>query len=226
MGAGLGAIVGAWAADRADPTVAIIIFLAGLGIILVNRTFWLRQAGLCLVALGLIWVRIALGPAPDPGWPATVPDRTRVILEGTVSEEPAARGRGQELWVDLQARRSDLGVEPVNGRLVVGTAYAGPVLPGDRVVISGTLRVPGRSPDFDYRAWLAARGVGRIISDGTVLAVEPGDSLMALAGRVRRWLGLNLKSRLSADEAALAEGLLLGGRSGLSDRVREAFNRS
>lgn len=226
MGAGLGAVLGAWTADRADPAAAFVIILAGLGIILANRTFWVQQAGLGLAALGLIWVRVALGPAPDPGWPATVPDRTRAVLEGTVGEEPVARGSGQELWVDLEARRSELGGEPVAGRVVVRTAYAGPVMPGDRVVISGTLRVPGRSPDFDYRAWLAARGVSRIVYDGTVLAVEPGDSLMALAGRARRWLGVNLKSRLSADEAALAEGLLLGGRSGLSAEAREAFNRT
>jgi len=226
VGAGLGAVLGAWTADRAEPAAAFVIILAGLGIILVSRTFWVRQAGLGLAALGLTWVRVALGPSPDPGWPATVPDRTRAVLEGTVGEEPAARGSGQELWVDLEARRSELGREPVAGRIVVRTAYAGPVVPGDRVVISGTLRIPGRSPDFDYRAWLAARGVSRIVYDGTVLAVEPGDSLTALAGRARRWLGASLKDRLPADEAALAEGLLLGGRSGLSADAREAFNRT
>lgn len=226
MGAGAGAVLGAWAADRADPAAAAVIILAGLGIIVVNRAFWLRQAGLGLIALGLVWARIALSPAPDPGWPATLPDRTRAVFEGTVLQEPAARGRGQELWVDLQARRSELGVEPVSGRVVVRTAYAGPVLPGDRVVISGTLRVPGRSPDFDYRAWLGARGVSRIVYDGTVLAVEPGDFPVTLAGRVRRWLGANLRSRLSADEAALAGGLVLGLRSGLSAEAQEAFNRT
>ncbi len=226
MGAGAGAILGAWAAGRADPAAAVIIALAGLAIILVNRTFWLRQVGLGFIALGLVWVRLALGPAPDPGWPATVPDRTRAVFEGTVLQEPAARGRDQELWVDLESRRSDLGTELASGRVVVRTAYAGPVLPGDRVVISGTLRVPGRTPDFDYRAWLAARGVSRIVYDGTVLAVEPGDSPAALAGRVRRWLGANLRSRLPADEAALAEGLVLGLRSGLSAAAQEAFNRT
>jgi len=66
VGAGLGAVLGAWTADRADPAAAFVIVLAGLGIILANRTFWVRQAGLGLATLGLIWVRVALGPALTP----------------------------------------------------------------------------------------------------------------------------------------------------------------
>ena len=226
MGPGVGAILGAWTSAWADGTAGVVIALAGLGIIVLNRAFWVRQAGLGLVVWGLLWGRIAFGPVPDPGWPATAADGTRTVLEGTVLGEPAGRAAGQEVWLELTGRRSALGWEPAAGRVVVRTAYAGPLLPGDRVVISGTLRLAGRSPDFDYRAWLAARGVSRVIYDGKVLAVEPGQSLETVAGRVRRWLGANLRSRLPPDEAALAEGLLLGLRSGLSAEAREAFNRT
>ena len=226
MGAGIGALMAAWAADRADPTAATVVALAGLGILLLNRNFWVRQAGLGLAVWGLLWVCIAFGPAPDPGWPAVAADGTRAVLEGTVLDEPIPRAAGQEVWLGLTGRRSELGWEPAAGRVVVRTAYPGPILPGDRVVISGTLRVPGRSPDFDYRAWLAARGVSRVVYDGKVLAVEPGEALTTLAGRVRRRLGTNLRSRLPSDEAALAEGLLLGLRSGLSAETRAAFNRT
>lgn len=226
MGAGVGALLGAWSSAGADGTAGAVIALAGLGILLLNRNFWVRQAGLGLVVWGLLWVRIAFGPAPDPGWPAVTANGTRAVLEGTVLDEPIPRAAGQEVWLGLTGRRSELGWEPVAGRVVVRTAYPGPILPGDRMVISGTLRVPGRSPDFNYRAWLAARGVSRVVYDGKVLAVEPGESLTTLAGRMRRWLGTNLRSRLSSDEAALAEGLLLGLRSGLSAEAREAFNRT
>lgn len=226
MGAGIGALLGAWSSAGADGTAGAVIALAGLGIILLNRSFWLRQAGLGLAAWGLLWGRIAFGPVPDPGWPATAADGTRTVLEGTVLGEPTARAAGQEVWLELTGRRSALGWDPAAGRVVARTAYPGPILPGDRVVISGTLRVPGRSPDFDYRAWLAARGVSRVMYDGKVLAVEPGESLETVAGRVRRWLGANLRSWLPSEEATLAEGLLLGLRSGLSAEAREAFNRT
>ena len=91
---------------------------------------------------------------------------------------------------------------------------------------NGKLETPPAFEDFDYRDYLARRGIGSIINypQRSLLATGQGNPIQAWVYDVRGELSSALEDALPEPEAALAQGILLGRRASLPDDLRQDLN--
>ncbi len=100
-------------------------------------------------------------------------------------------------------------------------------LPGDQITVQGKLESPPVFDGFDYRAYLAQRGIAATMFRPKVLEYDKGDNS---AGRwlteQRLKLDRALQRSLPEPEASLAAGIAYGRDDGLSREMKEQYNRS
>ncbi len=112
---------------------------------------------------------------------------------------------------------------------VPGRLY-GAVVYGERVHVVGQGEIPPKFSDFDYRAYLAQRGVFavmRVDKNGAVERVGyAGNVLLRIGDILRQKLLGKLDRVLPKEEAGLAHGIIFGDRTVLSDSLAAAFRRT
>ncbi len=114
---------------------------------------------------------------------------------------------------------------PVQGDLLVQAGRFPAFAYGDRVRAGGQLITPPTFDDFDYAAYLGARGIHSLLRRGRLeqIATDQGHPFWAALYRLRA-AGSDLLNRvLPEPAAALANGMLLGIESGIPPAVDEAF---
>ncbi|MCX6093304.1 MAG: ComEC/Rec2 family competence protein [Candidatus Bipolaricaulota bacterium] len=101
---------------------------------------------------------------------------------------------------------------------------------GDRLRLRGSVKAPPQFTDFDYRAYLAEQSVFAVMSVDGSLGIERlgrgGSSILRVGNVFRDRLLRRLDEALSAENAALARGLLFGETTALSNEVSDAFRRT
>ena len=204
--------------------VAFVLILAVLfgGAILFaesRRVYSLAAVFLLCVAFGMVRSAVADTPAPE----AFMRDsKHRVSYEGVVVSDPDVREKNQRIGIEV----GDVGmlaVMPLSASVVVG----------DRVRVYGTLSLPqafetdnGRT--FRYDKYLQARGIRFLISFGSIYTVEPAPwySVPAALARIKHSFLDGLNRALPMPDAALAGGIVIGGKTGLGTALQDAFTRS
>ncbi len=100
---------------------------------------------------------------------------------------------------------------------------------GDRVQLSGSIRLPQPFDGFDYPTYLARRGVFATMSAGEegVERLGPGaSSLVRWGDRMRQTIMRRFDRRLAPDVSAVARSLLFGDRAVLPAPIEEAFSKT
>ena len=97
---------------------------------------------------------------------------------------------------------------------------------GDLLELQGELQTPPAFDDFDYREYLARRGIGSLIAypQARVLAQGQGSAFRSALIGVRGRLSVALADALPEPEASLATGVLLGKRARLPADLTEDMN--
>lgn len=190
--------------------------------------YWLKGRPLYLVALlfciftffGMLRASAADTPLPDAFLSAL---GSRVTYEGIVARDPDIREKTQRVTIRISEEDTDvlmLAVAPHQPRVWVG----------ERVRVSGTLALPepfatdgGRT--FRYDKYLEKDGVRFLLNFARLYPLEPAPwySVPALLARVKHAFLDGLKAALPPEHAALAGGIMIGGRTGFSTALREAF---
>jgi competence protein ComEC len=100
---------------------------------------------------------------------------------------------------------------------------------GDMLQVEGELETPPEFEDFDWRDYLARRGIHSLISypdHVELLAIgqgfEPREWIYQLRDRMSR----SLESNLHEPQASLAQAVLLGKRSTVPDELRESLSQA
>lgn len=172
-----------------------------------------------------------------------------VVLWGTVDDAPEMRASGVRFTLRADSALRDARGQRVRGDVLVtlGLPRANPwsgetpevpvypdLRPGDRIAVAGVL-LPARGArnpaDFDYRRFLALRGVHATLrADGasSVAVLAPPEALLtraanALRQRVRRALGANVQSE---EARAVLAALLVADRSNIPEDTRDLFVRA
>lgn len=153
----------------------------------------------------------------------------RVGVEGWVAAYPERDGTRQRLRLHAEAITLPDGRRaPVQGDFIVSLGRYPAYHYGDRLLVRGLLETPPTFDDFDYRAYLARKGVYSLMRRASATLLEQG------RGRLFYRLLYALRDRASATlnaitpepHAALLNGILLGIESGIPDDLMEAFNRT
>lgn len=180
---------------------------------------------ICCLCAALGMARVALTDTSLPG--AFARDiRHRVSYEGVVTVDPDVRDANQRVAIRV-SRDADsttvLAVAPRHPTVAVG----------DRVFVSGTLALPEPFVDdsgrvFRYDRYLQKDGVRFLLNYAYLRVVEdtPWYSLPALLTRIKHAFLDGLASALPEPHASLAGGIVIGGKSGLGNELKDAFVRS
>ncbi len=146
---------------------------------------------------------------------------SRVELEGTVVRDVDRREATLRLTVATPER------------VLVSTNPYLDVHYGDRVRVTGIIKKPepfetdsGRT--FDYPHYLRAQGIAHTISFADVVVLErnQGNGLVAALLGVKHALIRGIEVALPEPHAALAEGLLLGEKQSLGEKLTDAFRKA
>ncbi len=149
----------------------------------------------------------------------------RATVEGVIAGYPDVRD--QDIRYHLQAQQVTIGGETheVAGDVLVLAPRRPEYAYGDRVRASGLLETPPIFDDYDYRAYLASRGIHSQLTRARIelLAHDQGEPSKRVLYNLRS-AGSALFSRvLPEPAAALANGMVLGIESGIPEEIDEAF---
>jgi competence protein ComEC len=190
-----------------------------------------RLAALCALVAALGGLRyLADVPPAGPGTVEALVGRGELTLVGSVDAEPRRSDAGQRAVLRVEAAG-------VGGEARAAEGLALVVLPpfpvyryGDRLAVTGELERPRaaeRPGEFDYRAYLAHRGIFALMREPEAVRALPGsDGLAPLAAllRFREHCRAVLLRSLPEPQAALAVGILLGIQSSVPEEVQSAFS--
>ncbi len=243
----LGLAAGAWLATQfAVPMWLSLMALALAGLALLaarsahaaSDVLWLIGI-LAVLAFGVLRATAAL-PSPAPNSIARYNGKA-ILMEGVVAEEPDVRPDQTQLRVQplrvlsngdvdedvgdlvLVRVRSDFGSALSQKERVVVWRY------GDVVRVEGRLEAPPRMSTFDYREYLARKGVFAMMSRpddieriGENAGAPLHAQLLLFKDRVRQVV----KQILPQPESALLNGILIGDDNDITDELKNAFRRT
>jgi len=203
--------------------IIIVMLFSGAQFFTPRRAYLLGAMFFIFVALGIGRMVLADTPAPD----IFIRDlKHRVSYEGIVVGDPDVREKNQRIALDVYKGDSVVGalaVMPLSADVKVG----------DKVRVNGTLSLPeafatdgGRT--FRYDKYLQARDIRFLISFGSIYTEEtaPWYSLPAVLARIKHVFLDGLGRALPKTDAALAGGIVIGGKQGLGTTLTDAFTRS
>ncbi len=177
---------------------------------------------MCLVLGGL---RAGLAESPLPS--TFLADlKHRVTYEALVVGDPDLRDTNQR--VALLVTKGDAKV-----KMLAVAPRVPEVKVGDTVRVSGTLSVPESFADdngrmFRYDKYLERDGI-RFMLNFAYLRVEkdaPRYSIPAALARIKHSFLDGIQASLPEPYASLASGIVIGGKSGLGNEMKDAFTRS
>ncbi len=147
-------------------------------------------------------------------------------MRGVVSDEPQEhetttlyRLDGREVFENGQWQQA-------SGKVLM----QGPLAPrfeyGDELEVTGKLQTPPAFPDFNYRDYLASRGISSIMSfpKTHVLSHGNGSALRSAMIDVRSRLSRALSDVLPEPHSSLAAGILYGERSSIPSDLMDDMN--
>ncbi len=171
---------------------------------------------LCALSLSGVALYTARHVLVHPDEASLLADGGNVTVEGRVVEARRG-GRRARAVVRMKPARGSLWVSwpegalgPVRGELVRATG---------KVSAARPVSNPGA---FDFRSYLADRGIHAVMSADRVAVLEGPHGISAAAAWVRGEIG----KRLPVEQADVMRALLLGDSSGLPEEVLSSFRRS
>jgi competence protein ComEC len=190
----------------------------------------MRLAALCLLCVAGAGVRYELARVPTTARSVWVlAGQGEVAVRGAVLADPKRTEEGQQLVLSVSAARRGDRWLPAEGQVLIKVPPYPAYGYGQRLEARGVLQAPReaeRAGDFDYRAYLARRGVFALMSKPSV-RVLPGAAgsgalraLLAFRGRCQA----TLLRALPEPQSSLAVGILLGLQSSIPDDVYATFS--
>jgi competence protein ComEC len=147
-----------------------------------------------------------------------------VTVAGTAADDPKTAGGGYEVLLEPGSlRASDGAVLPAAGTLLVRARGQSSIGYGDRLEITGRLRLPDERPGFDRRAYLAQRQVHLELAATRVSSRPAPWSPALLPSELRASYRSAIESLLPEPHAAVLLGVVLGIRGGVPQRLEQAL---
>lgn len=167
-------------------------------------------------AFGLWRTSISLGNVGQYDKPGIIKN-----VEAVVVQEPDEKDTYKNVTLEFE----------YNGELAKALAMVDrnfDIVYGDRVNVSCNLEIPqNKDSKFDYRMYLAKDGVGYVCKKAQIEKISGGRSgvykyLLSLKSVLQK----NIFEAMPVPESALASGMLFGGTSGLSEKVKNNFSKT
>lgn len=225
-------LVGLVVADTVELPTAMLLGVAatgGLGGLVLRG----RPQGR-LVLLGLACAALA-GARLNSAQLVTTPQSVallaggEVALRGAIAEDPKRTEEGQQVVLQVQAALAGGAARPAEGLVLLNLPPYPEYRYGQLLLVKGDLkrpREPKRPGEFDYRAYLARKGIAVLMREPQVrrLPGEEGLRPLRLLLDFRDHCKGVLLRLLPEPQASLAVGILLGLQASIPDDVYATFS--
>jgi competence protein ComEC len=178
------------------------------------------------VAGALAGIARAELPAADPslGARAAALAGATVTVAGAAADDPKAVSGGYEVLLEPGSLRSaDGGLLSPPGNLLVRARGQAAIGYGDRLEVTGRLRLPDERPGFDRRAYLAQRQVFLELAATRVSSRPAPWSPAQLPSQLRAAYRGAIEALVPQPHAAVLLGVVLGIRAGVPVRLEQAL---
>jgi competence protein ComEC len=167
-------------------------------------------------------------PDPRPAGVALLNGEKQVHLRGIVVEEPEERERSQRLVLQVEAYQHEDSWVETHGKVLVNARLFPRFDYGDVLEFRGALEAPPVFEGFDYREYLARRGISSVSVFPAIerVGAGAGDALKRAVIDLRAPFSEALRRSMQEPESALARGILLGQRASIPAELNEDFNRA
>jgi competence protein ComEC len=225
-----GTVAAALGWDERPIIVAGVVLLAALAaFVLVRRRPSTALLGfICAALFAGAFLRFDPDNASEaPSGIAALNDGASITFRALVIDEPDESGRYVSTRVDVKSVRQDDGsLQASSGGVLLQEPAPASHSYGDLLEITAKLETPPELPNFDYRQYLARQGIDSIAyyPEVTVEAAKQGNAAWFAIHRLRRDLSSSLAGALPEPQASLAQGILLGERSTLSQDLKDDLN--
>ncbi len=227
---GLGWSIGIWAAftfalSSTLLIIALIVPIAGI-------IFWrdaprARLAWFALLAALLGGLRaVAARPVFDAGSLAAYNDLGVVTITGVVDDYPDRR----DTFVNLRLRAETLSLSDSDPISIAGVALVradrfAVHRYGDRLEVTGQIQSPPEFSSFNYRDYLASRGIHSIIDRPRIdlIARDQGSPILTVLYDLKDRARDTIATILPEPQASLLTGILLGDESSIPQSVKDDF---
>jgi len=152
-------------------------------------------------------------------------DKGSVLLEGVIDDQPEVRGASIEFKFAASSIRVADNTSPVKGGLLVRLPFYRSFQYGDTLRLSGKLETPQQFDDFDYRSYLANRGIYSVMNypAASITGTGKGSPPLSWIYSLRSSLSNSLSVCLPEPQSSLAQAILLGLRGSLPFDLMQSF---
>lgn len=214
----------------ATPVLAIAALASvGLALLAYRDRRGVALAVAVLGVIGLAHVRWdAANQPPNTSNVVWWANGERQTITGRVAETPETRGSIKRVRIDARQLQTAGGTREISGSVLARVAVSPPLERGDIVRLTGAVTLPPSDGAFDYRAWLARRGVTALMAypQTRVVGREETAGPLGWMDALRDRAAATLDSAVPSPESGLAAGILLGQRAAVPRQVQDEWNRS
>jgi len=182
--------------------------------------------GLCLILLfsGIAHFNSSL-PVINENHLSFYNDRDTIEITGLVEREPEPRDSTTHLYLSARAVKLRGESHRVTGMALLYTHHYPEYHYGDIICVTGILETPPQFGDFDYKNYLAGKGIYSTMPFPKIEIIETGKGLKPLEWlyRFRSMISRTLSEVLPEPQASLSQGIILGMRSNIPPAVRSDF---
>ncbi|OGB74230.1 hypothetical protein A2V68_00475 [candidate division Kazan bacterium RBG_13_50_9] len=146
-----------------------------------------------------------------------------IDLTGIVVDDPQVTGELVRFTLQVKSVST---AAPIEGKVLITTRRYPTLEYGNVLVVSGQLKLPTLSQDFDYPAYLSRFGVYSVMDYPNITKIQlfQGNIILGWLYRTKGVLIAAINQILPEPSASLLAGLLFGARRGLPDELLESFN--
>ncbi len=211
-------------------SLVLEILLIILGLILIgafSKKKELVVIGFCLFFLSFGMFHYASNLEKIKTNTLTDLDGKEVSISGVVADEIDRSLDKAKITVDVLSKENKV----VGRALVFADKYIS-LNYRDKVLIKGTVRVPGMIEDFDYQGYLAKDGISVTINYPEIKAIEKGfytnlwQKLSSFVYSVKDRAGEEIKKDMPVKEAGVMQGMILGDSNRMDADLKQALSMS
>jgi len=150
----------------------------------------------------------------------------RVTLTGQIVAEPDRRMDHTKYTLEIWSWNDEIVEKQVEGRLLVKLARQPEYAYGDELKISGKLKTPFETEEFNYRDYLKRYGIESVMYYPRVKKISGGNGnlLFATIFDFKKSFEDKINQIFHEPQASFMAGLLTGSRRGIPAKVLDDFN--
>ncbi len=155
-------------------------------------------------------------------------DRGVTEIKGTVAKDPEIRDKNAHLYLEASEIKLDEEWQEVKGTVLLFLPRYPTYKYGDLLHVTGELDTPAQFNDFDYKGYLAHRGIYTTMLYPKIELQERGKGFkpLELVYSIRNHVAQTLSMVLPEPQASVAQGIILGIRENIPLSTKTDFIRT